>query len=259
MLPSFSEDDKRDFRRLGLCVEQVEELRFAVNWVKLWIRPPVAKNKIKAHLTEIQAAAKALYEKLDLPAVGASSGHQQALELLDERAVIIDPGAEDALHPVALLPHLATLLDVTDYALDQLAKQGPARYRTGDPRPIKRIEVALLDGWARAHGSIGIHVRCRALGTGDPEADDAAMDAAIVQKLDEGAKAKPSNPYPKKLLPSGDAFKDVVRLVYAAAKYNKDPKRAIENFVAEWNAEREGAVAAMTAGLEELRRQQQGV
>lgn len=90
------------------------------------------------------------------------------------------------------------------------------------------------------------------------------MDAAITRMLDEGAKERPSKPYPKKLQPSGQAFKDVVRVVYEAAGYKAGPKRAdeneggpkraIENFVAEWRHERREAVARLTAGMEELRR-----
>ncbi len=253
--PDFSDGDRQELRQLGLCAEQVEELRFAITWVRLCISPPASTNKTKEHLLEIKSAAKSLRSKLDALERMPASDYQYAAELLDERGVIVPEGREDlGLHySDGLRPHLENLLDSTDYALQLLSTRGPARSRTGDPRPIKRIETALITGWAKAHGPVAVHVRATVKGTGDPDRDDARLEKKVMDGLKKVEASTPGKPYPSELLTSSQAFKDVVRVVYRAAGYTKgEPKRAIENFIADANRGRREVVAGMTQALDAL-------
>lgn len=251
-LPDFSVDDRRKLSRLGVCPEQIEELRFALIWVRLVLRPPAGKNATKAHLTEIRDAATALHKKLGVLYRMPGADYQHAAELLDALRIVDDADDPTASISDLVLPRLTMLLEATAYGLRELAEQGPARHRTGDPRPVARIETALVKGWVTAHGPIAERITARTKGTGDLARDEAAMEEEVTRQIAQTSRTRPAKPYPKKLQPSSQEFKEVVRVVYAAAGYG-EPKRAIEKFVALWNASRAGAAAAMQKAIAEGR------
>ena len=89
MRMDFSKAEREWLAQLGVCPEQIEELRFALTWVRLSIRPPATKNATKAHLTEIRDAATALHKKLGALYRMPGADYQHAAELL-EGAVRVD-------------------------------------------------------------------------------------------------------------------------------------------------------------------------
>ncbi len=253
---NFSREQRRELLRLGLCPEQIEELRPVIGRVRLWIRPPAARNKTRAHLAEVSKYAKALERKLSALESMAASDYRLAEELMQERYYARDPFPQDeaATMLMAFLPRLRTILEAADYSLANLEPSGPARNRTGNPAPVRRIWEALVTGWGKAHSPVGCvtFVNVRKIGTGDPAADAEDENAAVAEMLADAKTMPAGPPYPLELMPSGGAFKDVVRLLYEVAGYAKgEPKRAIENFVAEYRANCEGAVAALERGMAE--------
>jgi len=180
--------------------------------------------------------------------------YRLAEDLLEERYFARDPFPMDgaATMLASFLPRLRAICEAADYSLSELNDVGPARNRTGNSAPVKRIWEALVSGWGRAHSPVGsshfVRVRVPAMTN---ITDEAAREDSEIAEMLADARAKPAGPpYPEALMPSGGAFKDVVRLLYSAAGYTKgEPKRAIESFTAEWHVDRREALDALNLGI----------
>lgn len=251
--PDFTDDQRRRLRTLGVIDEQVHELRHALIVVRQYVRTPAANNVQAEHLAEIESLATELSRKLRTYVV------PEAARMIEERYWLqrsMDDGATVAGH---LCPRLDVLAASASNAVDSLPKGKPVRGRSGNPEPVKRIDEALQAGWAKAHplGLVSAWI--------DPKHGEEALTIAlekIAADLPElgseasRARAK-AEKYPDSLLPSvstgrrgqGRAFPDIVEICYAAAGYQKAPKRALEAYVKAYNRDRKELLAGLDAAL----------
>lgn len=238
--PDFTDDQRRRLKTLGVIDEQVNELRHALIVVRQYVRTPAANNVQAEHLAEIESLASELSRKLRTAVV------PEAARMIEERywqERLTDDGATVAGH---LCPRLDALAASASSAVDSLPKGKPVRGRSGDPEPVKRIDEALHVGWAKAHplGLVSAWI--------DPEHEETALTnaleriAADLPALGSAASRARAEAevYPESLRPSvstgpkgkGRAFPDVVAICYAAAGYDKAPKRALEAYVKAFNS-----------------------
>ena len=233
--PDFTDDQRRELKRRGVCDEQITELRHALGHIRQSLRKPSANNAVAAHLAEIERLAIELSRKLRVGIVPEAAGMIEDGYWAQHP---MDDGHNVAAH---LCPRLDTLTAVASAAIEALPKGKPVRSRVGSPRPIRLIDDALMNGWVKRHGPV-------AMSWTDPDGDEAAVIAAMI----EDAKANPpGKPFPAEHCPSvseGSAYREIVGICYAAAGYKRFPKRALEAHVKARNLDRK----ELLAGLDEV-------
>lgn len=237
VLTNFTAAQRRELRRLGVCDQQMEALRFATVTIKRVLYPAAAHNDVAALLDRIADASRELGLKLHSLAAQIDSAHATAFCLVEtgywQGDRLGDEGPSAAYH---LIPRLAALSSAAVAGKESLP-EGPARSRTADWQPIKKIDSALLHGWVKAHGPF---VRS----SGDPESVAVALAEIHAQA--------PAKPYPKEFRPSSSAdsvFRRIVGICYAAAgAVNNDPERAIKAYVSKVRKYRAEARAAIEQG-----------
>lgn len=213
--PDFTDDQRRELKRLGVCDEQITGLRYALGHIRQSLRRPSANNAVAAHLAEIERLAIELSRKLRVGIVPEAAG------MIEEGYWAqhpMDDGHNVAAH---LCPRLDTLTAVANAAIEALPKGKPVRSRVGSPRPIRLIDDALRNGWVKRHGPV-------AMSWTDPE------------------------PFPAEHCPSvseGSAYREIVGICYAAAGYKRFPKRALEAHVKACNLDRKELLAVLDEAL----------
>lgn len=230
--PDFTGDQKREMRRHGVCDEQIAELRHALGHIRQSLRKQSANNAVAAHLADIERLAIELSRKLRVGIV-PEAAHMIGVGYWAQRPM--DDGHDVAAH---LCPRLDTLTAVARAAIEALPEGEPVRKKTGNPRPIRLIDDALMRGWVKRHGPV-------AMSWTAPDGDEAAVIAAMI----EDAKANPpGKPFPKEHCPSvseGSAYREIVGICYAAAGYKRFPKRALEAHVKARNLDRKELLAVL--------------
>ena len=63
-LPNFSEPQRKRLLKLGVCPEQITELRYALLTVQMVLAKPAANADVRSHLAEIEEQAAGLVRKL---------------------------------------------------------------------------------------------------------------------------------------------------------------------------------------------------
>ncbi|HEY5780339.1 MAG TPA: hypothetical protein VIT66_00520 [Lysobacter sp.] len=235
-LPDFTGDQRSELLRLGLCKEQVEELRRALVAVRSYVSPPAANNDTADLLREIEQLASDLARKLRALSNVADSAHHKAGSMIEEGYWTWRPEDDGATVPNLLCPRLDALTIAASEAGSSLPKGKAVRPTAGNPAPIRSIERALVRGWSKAHDPV---VSNRT----DPEGGDEVTLSAMVEEAKRDSLGKP---YPRKLLPSvsvTSAFHQIVGICYAAGGYTAFPKRALQEYVANRNRTRKEIIA----------------
>lgn len=237
-LPDFTEPQRKRLRQLGVCAEQIAELRYALLTVQMVLAKPAANADVRSHLDEIEEQAAALVRKLCAMQLQSDPEYRTVYALIETKywqgEMLEEAGATVSQH---LLPRLQALATAAREASETLPAK-PARWRKADPRPIKRIMEALYAGWSRAKGT-GVRR------TPDYQTPEEAF-AAIGQ-----ARTKP---FPKELRASsatGSPFREIAGICYEAAGGGQDydPERAIKAYMAESRALTASLMKALEAGV----------
>ncbi len=187
--------------------------------IRGWLRRRAARNDVKRLLDEVAERSEALAHTLSELHDGPDAAHGEALRVIEEGYWHDHPEDDGAMVAHHLLPRLATLATVARAGVKSGA---PTRHRTSDPRPIARIETALIAGWTKRHGPKVVTF------WGDPS------DENITAMIEDAKANPPGKPYPGRFRPSvseSAVFRDIVGICYAAAGYSAFPKRALEAYV----------------------------
>src|SRR6185312_9200630 len=83
--PDFTPDHLHGLKRLGLCDEQVGELRTALIEVRRVLTKPAARNDIKKVLKDVEKFSTRLMDMLGEIAVPSNAACSEALGLIEER------------------------------------------------------------------------------------------------------------------------------------------------------------------------------
>lgn len=222
---------------LGLCDEQIWELRFALVEVRRALRKPAARNDLSALLDDIADLADKLAHKLWAINAQTDASHGTALGLIEpeywQGKRLEDDGPTVAHH---LCPRLEALARAARIGREAIPNK-PARHKVGDWRPIARIDAALSDGWARVH----------APRVGRSECPETVSDMIAYAKANP-----PAPPYPGALRPSSSprcVFREIVGICYEAAGGNPDPERALKAYVALVRKKQSEMLAVLYEGL----------
>lgn len=235
--PDFTPDQLRHLKSFGLCDVQIVELRTALIEVRRVLLKPAARNDIRKVLKDVEKFSRRLTDTLGAIAAPSNAACAEALGLIEEGYWqgdrLFDDGATSMHH---LLPRLEALAKAARAGITALPNM-PVRHASADPRPVKRINIALRHGWTKAHGS---WVRS----TRDPESFDSAFAEA---------KANPSpKPYPDDFLPSratDSKFSQIVGICYEAVGGIPEQDRAIRNYLVMEQEWRDKTRAAFEKGL----------
>lgn len=238
--PDFTPDHLRDLKALGVCDEQISELRKALLTVRHALVKPAANAATSALLADVESQSSDLLNKLHALSLGFDAEHNKACGLIEtsyweQRP---DDTGPTAMHH--LIPRLRALQVAAQYGLDQIPTAQPVRRRSADPAPVERIHSALVYGWSlgRAGGANYCWgTRC----------EESASAAAIPQ-----SNAPQPQSYPQRLQPStspGCDFRTVVGICYEAVGGNADPERAIRAYVRAFNKRHAASVKATMHAL----------
>ena len=236
--PDFTDDQRRSLKSLGVCDEQIKELRHALISVRQHARQPAANNDMAAQLAEVERLASELSRKLRAAVI------PDAARMIEERywpQRPTDDGPTVAMH---LCPRLDALTVAAGGAAEALPSGMQSRSRVGNPEPVQWIDDALFNGWAKAHGTGAVHAWI------DPNNEDADIAAA----LERGNAMARAKPYPETFRPSvsvSSPFFEIVCICYAAVGYEKPPKRALQTYVTAKNAHRRVIRQALDEALSE--------
>lgn len=226
-LSEFTKAQQRELLNLDLCNEQIEKLRFAVVFSRVWLHKPAAKNDVAALLDEVAVLSGKLARKLRALNGRRDAAHGSAnnyLEVAYWSKRTQDDGPTAAHH---LCPRLDALHDSAGEAKASLPA-GPARFRAASPLPVEKIDSALRDGWRVAHGS-GV-------------SNSPKLPASIPPV------------YPKRLKPSassGSVFLRICCICYTAAGRGDEanPERAIKAYMRQVGKVRQEAILAFEKGI----------
>lgn len=228
--PDFSEIQRKTLQDLGVCEEQIQELRKALLTVRSAVQPKAARNEVLEQLDAVIDLADALDAKLRALQTTPAISHQSALQRIEQEfwqraGDLSGPNVHSAISP--LLELLAGSARSAKAGLPEVA----TRHSVSDPRPIIRIEEALYSGWLKRHGPF-------AESWVQPEGGEKAEVAAMAEAA---KRARAAPPYPREFKASvseGTYFREIVALCYEAVGYPRFPKRALEAFVKRENAQR---------------------
>ena len=233
--PDFIPEHVRQLKTLGVCDEQISELRKALLTVRrAFIRQP-SNNDTRDILADVEKLTAKLLKKLESIALQIDSPHDKAGSLIDQSYYQQRPDDDGHTAMLHLVPRLRALHTAARYGLDQIPTKESVRHRLADPAPIKRIHTALITGWHQAHSDGPSYRR------GMP--CEESESAVAIQKQDR----RPRPAYPKRLQPStsaGCAFRKVVGICYVAVNGTADPERAISEYVGEFKKRRDVKVKA---------------
>ena len=220
--PEFTPDHVRELKALGVCDEQISELRKALLTVRHTLAKPAANGATSELLADVELLSSALLNKLHALCSGFDPEHNKACGLIETSYWQQRPDDTGGTSMHHLIPRLHALHVAALYGLDQISTAQPVRHRSADPAPVGRIHSALVYGWSLscADGpSYGRGARC-----------EESASAAVIQMQDRPPRPK----YPKGLKPSaspGCDFRTVVGICYEAVGGNPDPERAIKEYV----------------------------
>jgi hypothetical protein len=235
--PDFAPDQLRALKRLKLCDQQIDELRGALIEVRRVLSKPAARNDVRSTLKDVKKQSSQLAKMLRAIGDPQNAARAESLAIIEQGYwqgdFLSDVGCTSMHH---MVPRLEALAKAAAAGLAELSDE-PTRHRSADPRPVKRIQAALRNGWRKAHGS---SVRS----TSGPETIEQAM-----ARLNANP---PPAPYPKKLDPSRSAtstFFKVVGICYAAVGGNPDPDGPIRNYLNSEKAKMEELSVAFKKGV----------
>lgn len=213
--PDFNADERRELKRLGVCEEQITELRHALIGVRSYVRQPAANNEVAAHLADIERLASELSRKLRTAVI------PDAALMVEQRYWQQRPTDDGPTVGMHLCPRLDALTAAAVDAADAIPDNKPVRSRAGNPEPVRQIDEALVHGWWKAHGNTMRY----------PE--------TLRPSVSTGKHGQ------------GRAFPEIVGICYAAVGYKSQPKRAIQAYVKAKNGRRREVLAAINAALSE--------
>ena len=227
--PDFTPDHVRELKALGVCDEQISELRKALLAVRrVFIRQP-SNNDTRDILADVEKLTAKLLKKLESIALQIDSQHEKAGFLIDQSYYQQRTGDDGHTATLHLVPRLHALRTAAQNGLDQIPAKKPVRHRLADPAPIERIHTALVTGWHQAHSDGPSYSR------GMPFEE--SESAVAIQKQNR----RPPPAFPKRLRPSasaGSVFRDVVGICYRAVDGTADPERAISEYMGVFNKRR---------------------
>lgn len=147
-LPKFSDEQRGELRKLGVCSEQIEQLSIALYETSSCLIKPAASASVRKHLDEIGKLTSTLAKRLIHLSQSQSMAHLHAHNLLQigywrRRANDHGPTASHVL-----VPPLEALADAAREARAGLQTKG-GRPRTVNTRSIQVIDQALRLGWAK--------------------------------------------------------------------------------------------------------------
>ena len=238
--PDFTPDHLRDLKALGVCDEQISELRKALLTVRHALVKPATNGATGALLAEVESQSSDLLNKLHALSLGFDAEHNKACGLIETSywGQRPDDTGPTAMHH--LIPRLQALQVAAQYGLDQIPTAQPVRRRSADPAPVERIHSALVYGWSLGRAG-GPNYRW---GTRCEESESAA---AIPQ-----SDAPQPQSYPQRLQPStspGCDFRTVVGICYEAVGGNPDPEKAIRKYVEKFKKRHAASVKAVMTAL----------
>ncbi|MGS1013086.1 hypothetical protein ACVCL0_14225 [Rhodanobacter sp. UC4450_H17] len=240
--PDFTADQVRELKSLGLCDEQVGELRTALSVVRRTLFKPAARNAVKAVLKDVEKRSTELMQVLAAIAVPSDAARGEALGRIEEgywQGDRMDDDGPTSMHH--LIPRLHALAVA---ARDGVATMpsGPTRYSSADPRPVNAIDRALLYGWTKAYG---------------PRVGTTYGHETLADMVADAKANPPAPPYPAEFDASrspGCVFSRVVGICYAAVGGNPDPDRAIRNYLEIKRATFREAMEAFEEGVKSAAR-----
>lgn len=234
--PDFTLERVRELKKLGVCDDQIVELRKALVTVRHFLVKLPSNNDTRDVLVNVEKLSSSLLAKLISIALQIDPEYEKAGSLIEKSYWQQRPDDDGHTAMVHLIPRLRALKEAAHYGLDQIPAAQPIRQRSADPAPVERIHSALIYGWsiACADGpSYGRGTRC-----------EESESAATIQQKDGPQRPK----YPKGLEPSvspGCDFRTVVGICYEAVGGNPDPEQAIKRYLRQRKTSRAESVDAM--------------
>lgn len=225
-IPDFTDEQRIELRGLGLCTEQIEQLRIAMAGNRLWLDRPPAKNDVKELLADVEKLSRKLVRGLKAIAVQRDKVHGAAHNLLEvsywkERPE--DDGATAARH---ILPRLEALAVAAREAVRALPQGQTRAYAF--LQPIADIDRALTEGWRKTHGT-------------SVRTSESELNVPLPEL------------FPKRLRPSWSStskFRKVCDICYAmACVEGANPERAIKNYMMQSNRRKKAMLEALDWGI----------
>ena len=198
--PTFSKDQRQQLLKLGVSDSQILELQSnGLPAVATVVRSLPKMQDVRDELSEVSTALRRSQRAISklLSANDTAPARSEALLRVQSVSLVL-PGE---LEP---LEHALAGLKVCDAAVsrakEDLEALGQRRFRAGHPRPIQRIEAALLQGFVKGRD--------------------------------------PSRPMPEYLIKVSSSptsvFRRIVGICYEAAGVaNTDPERAMKAYIAQ--------------------------
>ena len=196
-LPDFNSAQLERLRGLGICDDQVKQLRFALieNLILLSQHTP-AVSAVRDALVEIEDLSRELSRKLRALVASQDVAYRAVHGMIEKGYWPHFPDDNGPTCAHVLSPRLDMLEKAAAEAIQQLPSQ-QTRHRAADWRPVRTINLALQCGWLAAN--VG--------------------------------------PYPRNLSPSlseASAFKEICEICYAASGYEgRNLERPIKAYLKE--------------------------
>lgn len=219
----FTDSQRKRLAELGCEPEQITQLRGELVGIRRVLYRHAGRNDVKATLETVAKHAEALLKELGRIASQTDPARAEANVIIEDaywRAFPDDGGPWSAHH---MLPRLDAIAAGAREGIEALPTK-PTRHRTADPRPVARIDAALVYGWSKTH--------CRAY----------TVERDSLAEFEAQAKASPPpGPYAEKFKPSdaprrrdgsGSVFREIVGICYEAAGSPKgESLRAIRAYL----------------------------
>jgi len=134
--------DRAHFRRLGLTIQQIDEIEIILPSAKAWLAPISPMNAVKEKLQDIIASADATIKLLE----GLKGGNLPHQKEAFGRVLIADSDVNNGIQTVELAIHsIENLREVTARALGELPRM-QRQTSAISPQVLRLIDDALLRG-----------------------------------------------------------------------------------------------------------------
>lgn len=216
----FTDPQRKQLVNLGCEAEQVAQLSGELPGIRRTLYRHARRNDVSAILEAVAKHAEALLKELGRIASQTDPSRAEANVVIERAYWQAFPGDDGAWSAHHMMPRLKAIAAGARAGIAALPTK-PTRHRTADPRPIARIDAALVYGWSKTHSP------------GDlcPE------------------KFKPSDTT-RKRDGSGSVFREIAGICYEAAGSPKgESLRAIRTYLQQERARHAEALARLNEGL----------
>lgn len=197
--PSFSIEYLQQLKQFGVVEEQIEDLQnHVLPAIRLLLRPRPTLAEVRAELTGFGEAVKDLTNAIERINGGVDgSAHAEVCELITREHWRTELTDSDVFDDLLLSLEMLQLIVKRAAAALPTTQRRPLTAKAG---PVKAIDQALRSGFERHHQEAG---------------------QEVVPPYTLHTSSSPGSP-----------FREIVGICYAAAGANRDPERAIKNYLA---------------------------